>query len=133
MERPVNDSPALAARIGSGMYRVEHEGRVDVVYAAGDWLFWDGRVFYRPFVEDAPRSRRPNPDAHQALSAPMPATVLKILVAPGASVSKGDTLLILEAMKMELPVRAPADAIVRSIAFKEGDLVQAGTVLVELN
>jgi acetyl/propionyl-CoA carboxylase alpha subunit len=133
MERPVNDSRALATRIGSGMYRVEHEGRVDVVYAAGDWLFWDGRVFYRPFAEDTPRTRRANPDAHQALSAPMPATVLKILVAPGASVRKGDTLLILEAMKMELPVRAPADAVVRGIAFKEGDLVQAGTVLVELN
>src|SRR6476469_1527362 len=112
MGGPVNDSRAVATGIGSGVFRVEHDGRVDLVYAAGDWLFWNGRVFHRPFVEEAPRTRRANLDAHQAqaLSAPMPATVLKILVAPGAPVRKGDTLLILEAMKMELPVRAPADA-----------------------
>ena len=133
MERAVSDGRPVATRIGSGVFRVEHDGRVDLVYVAGDWLFWNGRVFHQPFVDEAPRTQRPNPDAHQALSAPMPATVLKILVAAGAAVRKGDTLLILEAMKMELPVRAPADAVVRSIAFKEGDLVQAGTVLVELS
>jgi acetyl/propionyl-CoA carboxylase alpha subunit len=133
MGGPVNDSRPVATRIAGGVFRVEHEGRADLVYAAGDWLFWNGRVFHRAFVDEVPRTRRANLDAHQALSAPMPATVLKILVAPGAPVRKGDTLLILEAMKMELPVRAPADAVVRSIPFKEGDLVQAGTVLVELS
>ena len=62
----------------------------------------------------------------------MPATVLKLVVAEGAQVRKGDTLLILEAMKMELPVRAPADAVVRAMLCREGELVQPGTVLVEL-
>ena len=62
----------------------------------------------------------------------MPATVRRILVEPGASVAKGDTLLVLEAMKMELPVRAPADGIVASVSCREGDLVQAGVTLVEL-
>ena len=133
MDRPVNDSRPVVTRIGSGVFRVEHDGRADVVYVSGDWLFWNGRVFHQPFVDETRRTRRANPDAHQALSAPMPATVLKILVAAGTAVRKGDTLLILEAMKMELPIRAPADAVVRSIGFKEGDLVQAGTVLVELN
>ena len=44
----------------------------------------------------------------------------------------GDTLLILEAMKMELPIRAPADGVVRVGALQEGELVQPDIVLVEL-
>jgi biotin carboxyl carrier protein len=62
----------------------------------------------------------------------MPATVRKINVAPGTTVKKGDTLLVLEAMKMELPVRAPSDGIVTSISCREGQLVQPGVGLVEL-
>jgi pyruvate carboxylase subunit B len=62
----------------------------------------------------------------------MPATVRRINVEPGATVKKGDTLLVLEAMKMELPVRAPVDGTVTSVSCREGDLVQAGVVLVEL-
>ena len=44
---------------------------------------------------------------HQPLTAPMPATVLKVLVAAGDVVKKGDAVVMLEAMKMELPLRAP--------------------------
>jgi biotin carboxyl carrier protein len=62
----------------------------------------------------------------------MPATVRKVVVEPGTSVKKGDTLLVLEAMKMELPVRAPADGIVKKVACREGDLVQPGVALVEI-
>jgi 3-methylcrotonyl-CoA carboxylase alpha subunit len=62
----------------------------------------------------------------------MPATVRRINVAAGAQVSKGDTLLVLEAMKMELPVRAPHDGVVTAVSCKEGDLVQAGVPLLEL-
>ena len=62
----------------------------------------------------------------------MPATVLKVLVSAGAPVKKGDTLVILEAMKMELPLRAPADATVAAVHCREGELVQPDTVLVEL-
>ena len=62
----------------------------------------------------------------------MPATVLKIVAPEGTKVRTGDTLLILEAMKMELPVRAPADAVVRAVRCREGELVQPGTTLVEL-
>ena len=62
----------------------------------------------------------------------MPATVLKVLVTPGAKVKKGDTLIILEAMKMELPLRAPGDATVTAIGCREGELVQADAILVEL-
>jgi biotin carboxyl carrier protein len=71
-------------------------------------------------------------EGHQSLTAPMPATVLKVLVTPGSTVRTGDTIMILEAMKMELPVRVTADGVVRTVSCREGDLVQAGALLVEL-
>jgi 3-methylcrotonyl-CoA carboxylase alpha subunit len=80
---------------------------------------------------DAPRRRSARGSAGHGLVAPMPATVIKILVTPGQSVKKGDTLVVLEAMKMELPIRAPADAMVAAVCCREGDLVQADVALVE--
>jgi 3-methylcrotonyl-CoA carboxylase alpha subunit len=68
---------------------------------------------------------------HDALYAPMPATVVRIAVKPGDAVTRGDTLLVLEAMKMELPIRAPRDMVITAIHCREGDLVQPGVALVE--
>ena len=62
----------------------------------------------------------------------MPATVLKVLVQAGMSVKKGDTLIILEAMKMELPIRATGDAVVTAVQCREGQLVQSDAVLIDL-
>ena len=62
----------------------------------------------------------------------MPATVLKVHVKPGDAVRKGDTIVLLEAMKMELPLRAPADATVAAVHTRDGERVQADAVLVEL-
>jgi biotin carboxyl carrier protein len=62
----------------------------------------------------------------------MPGTVIRINVVAGAVVKRGDTLIVLEAMKMELPVRAPADGIVKTVSCREGELVQPGAALVEL-
>jgi len=76
--------------------------------------------------------RRSGAASAAALSAPMPATVLKVHVRPGDSVRKGDTVILLEAMKMELPLRAPADGTVAAVHCREGELVQADAVLVEL-
>lgn len=99
--------------------------------AAGDvrWVFVDGEV-YEFEVQRA--GRRSGSAHHGSLTAPMPATVRKIVVAEGARVQKGDTLLVLEAMKMELPVRAPSDGLVKSISCREGELVQPGVPLVEM-
>ena len=78
----------------------------------------------------APR-RRSAGAAGGALTAPMPATIVRIHVKPGDAVNRGDTIMVLEAMKMELPLRAPGDAVVASVCCTEGDLVQADAVLVE--
>jgi 3-methylcrotonyl-CoA carboxylase alpha subunit len=66
------------------------------------------------------------------MAAPMPGSVLKILVAPGDQVTKGAPLLILEAMKMEHQITAPRDGTVASIHCKEGEMVQPGFDLVTL-
>ena len=67
-----------------------------------------------------------------ALAAPMPATVSAVLVEPGAVVEAGDTLVRLEAMKMELAIRAPSAGRVTSVDCRVGDLVQPGRPLVAL-
>lgn len=68
-----------------------------------------------------------------ALCAPMPATVAAILVDPGSTVALGDTLVRLEAMKMELAIRAPTGGRVRTVDCRVGELVQPGRPLVTLD
>jgi len=72
--------------------------------------------------------------AHEqsSLSAPMPGTVIKVLVAEGDRVQPRQPLVVLEAMKMETPVVSPYEAVVRTVHVREGDRVAGGTVLVEL-
>jgi acetyl-CoA/propionyl-CoA carboxylase biotin carboxyl carrier protein len=91
-------------------------------------------------------SPRPAPDvdatAHEhgagaaeqsAVTAPMPGTVIKVLVEPGASVAARAPLVVLEAMKMETPLVSPYAATVRAVHVAEGDRVAGGAVLVELD
>ena len=61
--------------------------------------------------------------------AEMVANVWKVVVAQGDSVSDGDTLVILESMKMEIPVLAEGDGTVSALHVSEGDVVQEGDVL----
>jgi acetyl/propionyl-CoA carboxylase alpha subunit len=70
--------------------------------------------------------------SESTLTAPMPGTVIKVLVEPGAEVRARQPLLVLEAMKMETPLVAPYDAKIRSVAVSEGDRVAGGAPLVEL-
>jgi acetyl/propionyl-CoA carboxylase alpha subunit len=67
-----------------------------------------------------------------ALTAPMPGTVVKVLVAAGDEVAARQSLVVLEAMKMETPVISPYDAVVRAVHVQEGDRVAGGALLVEL-
>ncbi|WP_461450582.1 acyl-CoA carboxylase biotin carboxyl carrier protein subunit [Mucilaginibacter sp.] len=63
------------------------------------------------------------------VKAPMPGLVLKVFVAEGGEVKKGDNLLILEAMKMENIIKAAADVTVKTVKIKTGDKVEKGQVL----
>lgn len=68
----------------------------------------------------------------EPIKAPMPGMILKILVEPGQQISKGDGILILEAMKMENVLKASGDATVKSINVDENTAVEKGAVLIEL-
>jgi len=63
----------------------------------------------------------------------MVANVLHVGTSVGAVVRAGDTLLMLESMKMEIPVLAEADAVVREIRVAAGDVVQEGDLLIVLD
>ncbi|KRG40455.1 3-methylcrotonyl-CoA carboxylase [Stenotrophomonas panacihumi] len=65
------------------------------------------------------------------LTAPMPGRVIALPVVPGAKVAKGQPLVVLEAMKMEHSLNAPADGVLKAYRVREGELVGEGVVLVE--
>ena len=64
--------------------------------------------------------------------APMVGKVVKVLVEVGQEVSEDDPVLMLEAMKVEMPVVAPEDGTVTAIKVKEGETVEGDSVLIEM-
>ena len=125
-------------RIARGTFLVSVGDTHEVVYVAGPpanrWAFWNGHVFQTHADADAESPGQPavRPHVPQTLTAPMPATVLRILVVPGAHVKKGEPVIVLEAMKMEWPIRALADGVLKAVHCHEGELVQADQTLVEM-
>jgi oxaloacetate decarboxylase (Na+ extruding) subunit alpha len=89
-------------------------------------------------AEADPESRPAAPsavagDAGEALPAPLSGTVFKVLVAPGDRVRAGQSVLVLEAMKMETDVSAPRDGTVAAVRVAAGDPVSVGDTLLELS
>ena len=115
--------------------QAEPSGRLRVTSSAGEqagnavvagdsvWVTVAGEVFVFDTRQRSRQDRRGARDL-AVFTPPMPATVVRIVVKPGQSVHAGDILISLEAMKMELPIRAPRDGIVRAIHCREGELVQ---------
>ena len=86
----------------------------------------------------APKAAAPAPKATGAagavsVKAPMPGNILKINCKAGAAVKKGDVLMVLEAMKMENDICAPADGVVASVEVAQGATVETDALLVTLN
>lgn len=127
-------SETAVASLGNGRYIVEIAGVRHVAYGVWHggtlWVFVNGTIV----VMDSGRESR-TAAAHDdgaGLTAPMPARVLSVAVEVGQRVAKGDVLVTLEAMKMELPVRAPRDGSVKAVSCQTGRMVNAGDRLVEL-
>ena len=132
-----SDSDTFTLRyLGHGRFRVGSGDRTLLAHAVDDgetrWVYVDGEVI-RLELEAPGARRRRAATGHESLSAPMPATVVRVLVAPGDRVTRGAPLVLLEAMKMELPLRAPRDAIVEAVRCAEGELVQPGVPLIDLD
>ena len=129
----VDDVEVAVKANGDGSLRVGSPGRTGWSVASGNtrWVFLDGHL-YEFEVQQAGRGRRRTGSHHGSLAAPMPATVRRINVKVGDRVERGATLLILEAMKMELPIKSQAAGIIEAINCQEGDLVQPGAALIEI-
>jgi len=110
---------------------VRNGDRIERMFAAASgattWIFHEGITY--EIAADGARSRTVR--VYGAVMAPMPATVIAVNVAPGNSVKHGDVLIILEAMKMELPVRAPGDGKVAAVHCRPGDFVQPDVSLID--
>jgi biotin carboxyl carrier protein len=99
------------------------------------WVFFDGRSFVlnaavagtRPVSHDGAGAR-----GERAVRAPMPGKVRAVQVEPGDEVEKGQTLLLLEAMKMEIRIQAPHAGRVERLTAKQGQTVERDQVLVEI-
>ena len=81
----------------------------------------------------APKAAPAGTQGSVTVAAPMPGKILGVEASVGQAVKKGDAVVILEAMKMEIPVVAPQDGTVASIDVAVGDPVEAGALLATLN
>ena len=96
------------------------------------WVTFRGETYrLSPVLGSSSRAARRSEDA-PSLEAPMPGRILGVRTAVGATVAKGDTLVVVEAMKMEHAVRAPRDGTVARVLVTEGQMVGLGDLLVEM-
>ena len=91
-----------------------------------------------PAAPAAPKAAPAAPKASGAagavsVKAPMPGNIMKVNCKVGASVKKGDVLIVLEAMKMENDICAPQDGVVASVEVAQGASVETDALLVTLN
>jgi 3-methylcrotonyl-CoA carboxylase alpha subunit len=94
-------------------------------------VFADGESWRLVEIDPLAPSAGEDPTAGR-LTAPMPGRVTALTVAAGAKVRRGEPLMIIEAMKMEHTVAAPADGVVEAVRFAVGDLVEEGAELIAL-
>jgi len=125
-EAAVSAPPAAPG--GPEAYSVVVDGRAYNVTVAPGGAVTDVQPAAAAPVAAAPAAG----GAGQPVLAPLAGTIFKVNVAAGQAVRSGDVVMVLEAMKMETEVRAPADGTVQAVAAKEGDTVQVGDNLLTL-
>jgi len=130
--------PALRAGRTTTAFLVEHPPLSAPPVSVPDQVWAGG---FRLNLPSPPPASPPDLDAdyassgaaeQSALTAPMPGTVIRVLVSEGDKVQPRQPLVVLEAMKMETPVVSPYAAVVRAVHVVEGDRVAGGTLLVGL-
>jgi 3-methylcrotonyl-CoA carboxylase alpha subunit len=124
---------ARVTSLGDGWYSVESDHgttRVAIAIERGvTWVFVNGQASRVENEREATPARKRG-DA--GVMSPMPATVVAINAKPGQTVTEGETVIVLEAMKMELPIKAPRSGVVKAVHCTKGELVQPGVSLLEL-
>jgi 3-methylcrotonyl-CoA carboxylase alpha subunit len=95
------------------------------------YLHWQGDA-YEVTVVDALSASAAAHGFDGSLAAPMNGSIVRLLVSPGQQVEQGDGLVVLEAMKMEHTVRAHRAGVIQALCCEEGEMVNEGTVLIEM-
>lgn len=118
-----------------GGWRLVVDGERQTVYTAAQgntrYVSAAGNS-YALTLPDARASRRRTAGGGGDLTAQMPGQVVNVLVAEGESVTRGQPLVVLEAMKMEIRAAAPSDGVVKRVLVKKGDVVERGQLLAEV-
>ena len=116
---------------GSGEYTVDINGKAYAVQLKGDEAVVDGRT-YKVSVKDGISASAPASSGSgegEAVKSPLPGVVVKIKAPVGTSVAAGQTVIVIEAMKMETEIKTPKAGVVSSIPVGQGAKVLTGQVL----
>jgi len=127
--------PAASWPVAGGRLRIEFEDRrfdATVVRRGRTLHVFLAGAESRLDLADALAAAEAIETPSGSLTAPMPGRIVQLKISKGDRVKRGDTLLVLEAMKMEHSLLAPADGVVESVAFAAGDLVEEGVELLIL-
>jgi oxaloacetate decarboxylase (Na+ extruding) subunit alpha len=127
VESAVPAKAVVKSKAESGAYSVRVDGKVYQVEVSASGALTNIQA---SGAEDPPQSAAV--DAAETLNAPLTGTIFKVLVRVGEQVSKGDVVIIMEAMKMETEIRATHDGVLTDIYISEGDAVQTGQPLLAL-
>ena len=95
------------------------------------WVTINGRTVLLTKQSGSRKGTGGHPHAAGELTAPMPGQVRAVNVSEGDAVTKGQTLMILEAMKMEIRIQSPSDGTVKKLFVKQGDTVEREQILME--
>ena len=98
----------------------------------GDTVTVNGKKYTVTVGEAKAAAASASTGAETAVTAPVPGTVMKLTVAVGDTVKKGQPVAMIEVMKMESPIPAPADGTVSKITVQKGDQVKTGQTLMTL-
>ncbi len=118
---------------GAWLLTINHQRILAYIASDGDmrYVHVNGNTVTLTAIDERKQRRKQSATAGD-LTAQMPGQVVEVLVAQGDMVSSGQTLVILEAMKMEIRVTAPIDGTIQGIFIDQGDIVQRGQRLVEV-
>lgn len=120
----------------NGRLDLSLDGQRVTAYVSTDgakrWVTVGGQTFTLTKSTAGTRRAQHGHHAQDELTAPMPGQVRAVNVVEGESVTKGQTLLVLEAMKMEIRVAAPRDGVVAKLFVQQGQTVEREQVLIEI-
>ena len=129
------DVEIIRADAERGQLELLIEGERVIAYVSSDnakrWVTVNGRTVVVTKSSGAKRSGAGQDHASE-LAAPMPGVIRGVNVGEGESVTKGQTLMVLEAMKMEIRIQAPFDGVVKSLVVKVGQTVEREQILIVL-